>query len=76
MTSVFKQKNRHHSSVDNLQMKKKIIHTPFNFLFKLPFLSLLNQIIPFLFSTVKLTLLYLQVPPGPPGPESTGDCSC
>lgn len=34
------------------------------------------ETIPVLFSSAEMTLFYVQGPPGPPGPESAGACSC
>lgn len=51
------------------------IFQPFvNALKKLPLFFF--EIIPVLFSSAEMTLFYVQGPPGPPGPESAGACSC
>lgn len=45
-------------------------------MFKKIYLSFVFETIPVLFSSAEMTLFYVQGPPGPPGPESAGACSC
>lgn len=45
-------------------------------MFKKNYLSFFFETIPVLFSSAEMTLFYVQGPPGPPGPESAGACSC